>query len=384
MALTDRRGFVRGSSAVLGGLASLGAGRAAAAEPFLADTERYQVRVTPLVLGLDHPWGLDFLPGGDILVTERAGRLRIVRGGGGDSKPITGVPTVVVGGQGGLLDVALHPRFASNRLVYVTYAGGAVGATFTGLARAKLGQGRLEGLQVLFESRPRVNSKGHYGSRIAFDGKCYIFVSVGDRQDMQRAQRLGETNGKIVRLREDGRVPSDNPFVGREGARPEIWSLGIRSPQGLAFQPGTGRLWECEHGPKGGDEVNIIRRGRNYGWPVITYGVDYDGSKIGIGTRKEGMEQPVRYWTPSIAPSGLSFYDGDLFPAWRGNLFMGALKYELVVRMELDATGQKVAREERFLEGALGRIRQVKPGPDGRLYVLTDLADGGLWAIEPA
>jgi glucose/arabinose dehydrogenase len=384
MALTDRRGFVRGSGAAMGALATLKAGRAVAAEPFLADTQRYRVRVTPLALGLNHPWGIDFLPGGDLLVTERGGRLRVLRGGVLDPKPITGLPTLVVGGQGGLLDVALHPRFASNRLVYITYAGGAVGATFTGLARARLGAGRLEGLQVLFESRPRANSKGHYGSRIVLDGKGYVFVSVGDRQEMDRAQRLGETNGKIVRLREDGRVPSDNPFVGRQGARPEIWALGIRSPQGLAIQPGTGRLWECEHGPKGGDEVNIIRRGRNYGWPIITYGVDYDGTPIGVGTTRTGLEQPVRYWTPSIAPSGLSFYAGDLFPAWRGNLFMGALKYELIVRMELDGTGQKVASEERFLAGELGRIRQVKPGPDGRLYVLTDSGDGGVWAVEPA
>jgi aldose sugar dehydrogenase len=228
-----------------------------------------------------------------------------------------------------------------------------------------------------------VRSLGHYGSRIAFDGRGYVFVTVGERHQMERAQRLGEHNGKVVRLFDDGRVPPDNPFVGRAGALPAIWALGIRSPQGLAFQPGTGRLYECEHGPMGGDEINIIQRGRNYGWPIITWGRDYDGSPIGVGPRRAGLEQPIKYWTPSIAPSGISFYDGGLFPAWRGNLFVAALKYRMVVRLVLTAAGTGVAREERFLQDRIGRVRHVKPGRDGKLYVLTDEADGAVWTLEP-
>lgn len=381
MARVDRRGFLW-----IAGAAAIAAVNtdARAAEPFEVETEAYRLRVSPLVLGLANPWGIAFLPDGGFLVTERAGRLRLFRGGQLDPNPVTGLPVLVVAGQGGLLDVALHPDFAKNQLVYLTYAGGALGATFTGLARGRLGAGRLEGLELLFESRPFVNSTGHYGSRIAFDGKGHVFVSVGERQEMQRAQLLGEYNGKIVRLHDDSRIPADNPFVGQQGALPGIWAYGVRNPQGLALQPGTGRLWECEHGPMGGDELNVVEKGANYGWPVITYGVDYDGTPIGEGTHQEGMRQPVRYWTPSIAPSGLSFYDGDLFPAWKGDIFMGAMKSPMVVRLALAGDGRTVAGEERFLEGAIGRVRQVKPGPDGRLYVLTDEADGGVWTIEPA
>jgi glucose/arabinose dehydrogenase len=383
MRTADRRGFLRIAGAGVAAVAAVD-GSARAAEPFEVATEAYRLRVSPLILGLENPWGLAFLPGGGFLVTERAGRLRLFRDGRLDPNPVAGLPVLVVAGQGGLLDVALHPDFAANRLVYLTYAGGALGATFTGLARGRLGAGRLEGLGLLFQSRPFVNSTGHYGSRIVFDGTGHVFVSVGERQEMQRAQLLGEYNGKIVRLHDDGRIPADNPFVGREGALPGIWAYGVRNPQGLALQPGTGRLWECEHGPMGGDELNIVEKGANYGWPVITYGTDYDGTPIGMGTHKEGMRQPVRYWTPSIAPSGLSFYDGALFPAWRGNILMGALKTPMIVRMGLAEDGRTVASEERFLEGAIGRVRQVKPGPDGRLYVLTDEADGGVWTIQPA
>ncbi len=384
MAFTDRRGFMHGTGTAVAAAAVVGAGgRLVAAEAFEATTARYRVRVKPLVLGLDRPWGIDFLPDGDgILVTERAGRLRLIRGGRLDPVPIAGLPKLVVASQGGLLDVALHPDFARNRLVYLTYAGGVHGATFTGLARGRLGTGSLERLELLFQSWPFVNSLKHYGSRIVFrDG--HVFVSVGDRGEMERAQRLSDYGGKIVRLLHDGRIPSDNPFVGRSGALPGIWALGIRNPQGLALSP-SGLLWECEHGPMGGDEVNIIYRGQNYGWPLVTYGKDYDGTPIGEGTRKAGTIQPRRYWDPSIAPSGLSFYAGDLFPAWRGNLFMGALKDRMLVRMELDAQGRSITHEERLLVGAIGRVRQVRPGPDGRLYLLTDQADGGVWTVEPA
>jgi glucose/arabinose dehydrogenase len=371
-----------GTAVAAAAVASAG-GRSVAAQAFEAQTGRYRVRVAPLVLGLDHPWGIDFLPDGGFLVTERAGRLRRVRAGGAlDPTSIANLPNLVVAGQGGLLDVALDPDFAANRLVYLTYAGGAPGATFTGLARGRLGSGRLEQLQLLFQSRPAANSTKHYGSRIVFrDG--YVYVSVGERNLKERAQSLAHYSGKIVRLHPDGRVPSDNPFVGVTGALLGIWALGVRNPQGMALQPGTKRLWECEHGPMGGDELNIVYKGANYGWPVITHGVDYDGTPIGIGTHKEGMQQPRRYWTPSIAPSGLSFYNGGLFPAWRGNLFMGALKYRMLVRLELDDTGTKVVHEERVLRDRIGRVRQVRPGPDGRLYVLTDEADGGVWTVEP-
>jgi aldose sugar dehydrogenase len=383
MALVGRRGFMRSTGTALAAAAVASAGgRSVVAQAFEVQTERYRLRVTPLVLGLEHPWGIDFLPDGDLLVTERAGRLRRVRGGALDPNPVAGVPILVVADQGGLLDVAIDPDFGSNQLVYLSYAGGVVGATFTGLARGKLGAGGLEELALLFESRPYANSTIHYGSRIVFrDG--YVFLSVGDRGEPDRAQSLADHGGKIVRLHRDGRIPSDNPFVGVADALPGIWALGIRNPQGVALQPGTNRIWECEHGPMGGDELNVLYRGDNYGWPVITYGVNYDGTPIGIGTHAEGMQQPRRHWTPSIAPSGLSFHAGGLFPAWQGNLFMGALKDRMLVRLELDAAGAAVAHEERLLTDAIGRVRQVRPGPDGKLYVLTDEADGGVWTVEP-
>jgi aldose sugar dehydrogenase len=384
MALVGRRGFMRGTGTAMAAAAVASAGgRSAAAQPFEVQTERYRVRVAPLALGLDHPWGIDFMPDGGFLVTERAGRLRRVRAGGVlDPTPITNLPNLVVAGQGGLLDVALDPDFGANGWVYLTYAGGAPGATFTGLARGKLVGGRLEPLQLLFQSRPTANSTIHYGSRIVFR-RGNLFLSIGERGDRDRAQRLSDYGGKIVRLRRDGRIPSDNPFVGVAGALPGIWALGIRNPQGMALHPATNQIWECEHGPMGGDELNVIYKGANYGWPVITHGKDYDGSTIGIGTSKEGMRQPRRYWTPSIAPSGLSFYAGGLFPAWRGNVFMGALKYRMLVRLELDAAGYAVVHEEQLLKDAIGRVRQVRPGPDGKLYVLTDATDGGVWTVEP-
>jgi glucose/arabinose dehydrogenase len=382
MALLGRRGFIHGTGTAAAALAGAG-GRLVAAEAIEVATAKLKIRVAPLVLGLRYPWGIDFLPDGDgILVTERAGRLRLIRGGRLDPTPLAGLPNLVVEGQGGLLDVALHPDFARNGLVYLTYSGGVRGATFTGLARGRLGPGRLERLELLFQSRPAANSTRHYGSRIVFRGG-HVFVSVGDRGEMERAQLLSDYGGKIVRLLHDGRVPADNPFVGRAGALPGIWALGVRNPQGMALAP-SGLLWECEHGAMGGDEVNIIYRGQNYGWPVITHGRDYDGSPIGEGTHKAGMMQPRRHWTPSIAPSGLSFCTGSRFPAWRGNLFMGALRDRMLVRMELDAAGRAVTAEEHLLAGRIGRVRQVRPGPDGRLYLLTDEADGGVWTIEPA
>ena len=278
----------------------------------------------------------------------------------------------------------LDRSFRSNQWVYLTYTGGVPGAAYTTVARAKLADGRLGPLQILLRGGPSANSSKQFGSRIALT-EDHLFVSIGDYAEMPRAQSLAQHAGKIVRLRHDGRLPSDNPFVGRSGALPAIWALGVRNPQGMALDPLTGRLWTCEHGPMGGDELNLIERGRNYGWPVITHGRNYDGSRIGAGiSAKPGLEQPVRQWTPSIAPSGLSFYNGNLFPAWRGHIFMGALKYRMIVRMRLGGGRQAVRHEERMLEGRIGRIRQVRPGPDGRLYVLTDQADGGIWTIERA
>jgi glucose/arabinose dehydrogenase len=382
----DRRSFLRlgGGSAAGAGLVVLRARSASAEQAFEIGSERHRLRVVPVATGLDHPWGLDFLPDGAMLLTERPGRLRLVRGDKLDPTPLAGTPKVVALGQGGLLDVALHPGFAGNRLVYLTYAGGMPSATYTGLARGVLGSTGLTDLREIFRARPAVNSTEHFGSRVVFDGAGHLFLSVGERKQMARAQKLDQHNGKIIRLHDDGRAPGDNPFAGRSGARPEIWALGVRNPQGLFFDRDTGRLWECEHGPKGGDELNLIGRGRNYGWPVITYGTDYDGSKIGIGTHKKGLEQPVRHWTPSIAPSGLCRYRDGPFTAWRGNLFLGGLKSQMLVRLELDAAGMRVIHEEHLLSQRIGRVRAVKPGPDGKLYLLTDENPGALWRIEPA
>jgi aldose sugar dehydrogenase len=332
--------------------------------------------------GLEHPWGMAFLPDASILVTERGGRLRIVRDGQLDPEPIAGVPPVYASGQGGLLDVALDPGFASNRLIYLSYAAEGDGGNITRVARAILGDGRLESLEVIFTAEPLVRSSKHFGSRLAFDREGHLFITVGERGQPERAQDLGDHNGTVIRLYPDGSVPEDNPFVGVAGARPEIFSYGHRNAQGLAIHPQTGIPWLHEHGARGGDEVNVVRPGVNYGWPVITYGIDYSGAPIGEGTHKEGMAQPIHYWVPSIAPSGMAFYDGEAFPEWRGDLFVGALKAELLVRLDLD--GERVVAEERLLDGDLGRIRDVEVGPDSYLYLLTDEPDGGLYRVEPA
>jgi glucose/arabinose dehydrogenase len=332
--------------------------------------------------GFEHPWGMAFLPDESVLITEREGRLRIVRNGVLDTEPIAGVPEVYASGQGGLLDVALDPAFASNRVIYLSYAAAGDGGNSTRVARATLGDGRLEDLEVIFTAEPLVRSSKHFGSRLAFDPEGHLLITVGERGEGERAQDLGDHNGSVIRLHPDGSVPEDNPFVGVAGARPEIFSYGHRNAQGLAIHPETGIPWLHEHGARGGDEVNIVRPGVNYGWPVITYGIDYSGAPIGEGTHKEGMAQPVHYWVPSIAPSGMAFYDGEAFPNWRGDLFVGALVQRHLVRLELD--GEQVVAEERLLEGKLGRIRDVEVGPDGYLYLLNDESDGGLYRLEPA
>jgi glucose/arabinose dehydrogenase len=280
------------------------------------------------------------------------------------------------------LDVALDPEFAANRLVYLSYAAEGAGGNSTRVARARLEGARLEDLEVIFTAEPLVSSSKHFGSRLAFDRQNHLFVTVGERGQDDRAQDLGDHNGSVIRLHPDGSVPADNPFVGRADARPEIYSYGHRNPQGMAVHPESGAVWTQEHGPRGGDEVNLVRPGVNYGWPVITHGIGYSGLPVGEGIHKEGMAQPVHYWDPSIAPSGMAFYTGDAFPEWQGDLFVGALKDQLLARLELD--GERVVAEERLLEGAIGRIRDVETGPDGFLYLLTDERDGALYRLEPA
>jgi glucose/arabinose dehydrogenase len=353
---------------------------AAAQEPIASEQATFELMT--VATGLEHPWGMAFLPDESILITERPGRLRILRDGVLDPEPIEGVPEVYASGQGGLLDVTLDPDFASNRIIYFSYAAEGDGGNSTRVARATLGAGRLEDLEVIFMAEPLVNSTYHFGSRLVFDREGHLLITVGERRDGERAQDLADHNGSVIRLHPDGSVPADNPFVGDAGARPEIFSYGHRNAQGLALHPTTGVPWLHEHGARGGDEVNIVRPGVNYGWPVITYGIDYSGAPIGEGTHKEGMAQPVHYWVPSIAPSGMAFYQGDAFPEWRGDLFVGALRSELLARLELD--GEQVVAEERLLEGEIGRIRDVRVGPDGYLYLLTDEPDGGLYRLEPA
>lgn len=344
-------------------------------------SQRHDFRVTTIVDGLDHPWAMAFLPDGDMLITERGGRLRVVRDGQLAPEPVGGVPDVAVQGQGGLLDVALHPDFIDNRLVYLSYAASGSGGHGTEVARGRYRDGRLSDVAVIFRALPRERGGRHFGSRLVFDRDAHLYITLGDRGHRPNGQDLATHTGSIIRLNADGSVPQDNPFVG--GERPEIFSYGHRNVQGAALHPETGRLWAHEHGPQGGDELNVIRRGGNYGWPVITYGVNYgSGTEIGEGTHRPGMLQPLWYWVPSIAPSGMTFYTGDRFPRWRDSVFVGALKFELLARLELD--GDKVVAEERMLEGRYGRIRAVAEGPDGYLYLLTDERNGRLLRLEPA
>jgi glucose/arabinose dehydrogenase len=342
------------------------------------------VRVETVASGLEHPWALAFLPDGRIIVTERPGRVRIVDRSGKISEPLAGVPAVQTGGQGGLLDVALDPAFSENRLVYLSYAEPGEGGAGTAVARGRLGEGRLENVTVIYRQQPKVDGEKHFGSRLAFTRDGKLFVTQGDRfSERPKVQDLSTHIGKIVRINPDGSVPDDNPFVKRAGARPEIWSYGHRSVQAATVHPETGQLWTVEHGARGGDELNHPEAGKNYGWPVITYGIDYSGEKIGEGTVKPGMEQPVYYWDPVIAPSGMLFYTGDAFPDWKGSVLVGSMQPGALVRLALE--GGKVTREERYTEGGLGaRIRDVQQGPDGLVYVVTDVSDGQVLRVLPA
>ncbi|MEJ2027155.1 MAG: PQQ-dependent sugar dehydrogenase, partial [Limibacillus sp.] len=348
----------------------------AAAQEF--ESRDYALTVERLPGELDHPWGMTFLPDGALRVTARPGRLRILEGAAGGaegvrlSEPITGLPRVYASGQGGLLDVALDPAFSENRLIYLSYAEAGDGGAGTAVARARLNREALalDGLQVIFRMQPKTSGGRHFGSRLVFGADGALFVTLGDRGERERAQDPGVNRGQVVRINPDGSIPADNPFVGREGYRPEIWSFGHRNPQGAALQPETRELWTIEHGARGGDEVNRPLPGRNYGWPVISYGRHYSGGQIGVGTEKEGMEQPVYYWDPSIAPGDATFYDGDLFPAWQGDLLVTALKYRLLVRLDME--DGEVTGEERLLEGLGQRLRDVEVGPDGAIYLLLD------------
>jgi len=335
--------------------------------------------------GLNSPWSLAFLQDGRALVTERPGRLRIVGKDGKLSRPLAGLPNVFARDQGGLLDVALDRDYGSNQTIYFCFAEPSGRGARTALARARLHDAdppRLDEVRVIFRQQGPLSRGQHFGCRIVQPPDRNLFLTMGEHNiSRNEAQNLGNHLGKIVRIRPDGSVPPDNPFVGRAGARPEIWSYGHRNPQGAALHPQTGMLWEHEHGPKGGDEINIPLAGRNYGWPVIGYGIDYSGAKIHASTHKAGMEQPIKYWVPSIAPSGMAFYTGDLFPAWRGNLFVGALAAALLVRLELD--GDKVGTEERLLKELDERIRDVRQGPDGALWLLTDDPDGRILRLTP-
>jgi glucose/arabinose dehydrogenase len=346
-------------------------------------SEEHAFRVVKVVDGLERPWSVAFLPDGRMLVTEKAGTLRVVRGGKLEPKPVGGMPEVTVHGQGGLHDVVLHPQFEKNQLVYLAYAARGSDGVGTELARGRLAGDRLENVQVLFRQSPKGSTGNHFGGRIVFDRAGFVYLTLGDRGEMPRAQRPGDHAGSVIRLHDDGTVPKDNPFAGKAGWKPEKFTLGNRNIQGAALHPKTGELWAHEHGPQGGDEVNVIRAGRNYGWPVITYGVNYGlGTKIGEGlTKKEGMEQPLHFWVPSIAPSGMAFYAGDKFPKWQGDVFVGALRDQMLVRLRFD--GEKKVKEERLLKGAVGRIRDVRAGPDGYLYLLDESA-GALLRLEPA
>jgi glucose/arabinose dehydrogenase len=337
----------------------------ASAQTISSETQDF--RLVTVAEGLEHPWGLAFLPDGGMLVTERPGRLRVIRDGQLAPEPVAGLPEIAEGGQGGLMDVALDPDFADNGLIYLSYAAESLFQRGTEVVRARLDEGRLVDLEIILEVGPKSRGGRHFGSRLRFGPDGMLYVTAGERGDPDRAQDLDDLAGSVIRIAADGAVPPDNPFVGRDGVRPEIYSYGHRNPQGLAVHPETGALWAIEHGPRGGDELNILRPGANCGWPVITYGESYAGFPIGEGTSKPGMEQPLRSWVPSISPSGLAFYTGEPFPTWRGDLFLGALSGHALVRLELD--GDRVVHEERLLENLGARIRDVRNGPDGLIYL---------------
>ncbi len=328
---------------------------------------------------LSNPWGIAFLPDGKILVTEKAGEIRIFKDGALLPEKMTGVPEVFASGQGGLLDIKTHPDYADNGWIYITYSKPGEGGAATAMIRGKIDGNALVQTEELFRAQPYIKSGHHFGSRIAFDGKGHVFVSTGERGTKPNAQNLENHYGKVIRLNEDGSVPNDNPFVNTPKAKPEIWSYGHRNVQGMVYDDASNTLFAHEHGPKGGDEINIVLPGKNYGWPVITYGIDYDGSTISEISEKEGLEQPIHYWDPSIAPCGMAIVTSNKFPNWKGDLLIGALSHTHVVRVELD--NKTFAGEEKLLEG-VGRVRAVAESPDGFIYVATE-SPGMLLKLSP-
>jgi glucose/arabinose dehydrogenase len=350
-------------------------------------TEQARIEVRTVAEGLDHPWGIAFLPDGSMLVTEKSGALRRVDKNGTLGKPIAGVPEVDARDQGGLLDVTLHPNFAQNRMVYLSFSEPGEGGNSTAVALGQLSEdhSKLSDLRVIFSQKPKLDSNMHFGSRIVFDREGRIYVGLGERSHeefREQAQDLNSHLGKVVRLNEDGSVPPDNPFVGQNAALPEIWSYGHRNIQAAALHPDTGKFWEIEHGPKGGDEVNIPEAGKNYGWPLVSHGINYDGTPVGSGQKDApGMEDPIYTWTPVIAPSGMIFYSGKAFPEWKGDLFVGGLRATALVRLELE--GEKVLAEERLLQDLGYRIRDIAESAEGHIVVITDEDNGRIIRISP-
>lgn len=367
-------------------LASSLASVSASAQTQVFKSEAGNLQIETIATGLVNPWALAFLPDGRMLVTERPGRMRLITRDSKMSPPLAGVPKVAASGQGGLLDVIADRNFAQNRTIYFCYSDPVSGGAQTALARAVLDAGeapKLENVQRIFQQEGPPSSGNHFGCRIVQMPDGNLFLTMGDHYSARNeAQNLGNHIGKIIRIAPDGSVPKDNPFVGKQGAKPEIWSYGHRNSQGAALNPTSGKLWMHEHGPRGGDEINIPQAGRNYGWPVIGFGIDYSGAKIHEGTQKPGMEQPIVQWTPVIAPSGMAFYQGDLFPKWKGNAFIGGLATRILVRLEL--SGDKVVREERLLRDLNERIRDVRAGPDGALWLVTDNSAGRILRVTPA
>ncbi|MDG2526284.1 PQQ-dependent sugar dehydrogenase [Stenotrophomonas sp. HITSZ_GD] len=357
---------------------------AATAPPRPLPSQAGEIQVRELATGLAHPWGLALLPEGGFLVTERGGALRRIGADGSVSAPLAGVPAVYARGQGGLLDVALAPDFAQSRRIYLSYAEPGEGVLAgTAVARAVLGEAGLSEVQVIYRQAPKVDAENHFGARLAFDGQGHVFISQGERTMRMMSQQLDKLQGKLVRLNLDGSVPADNPFVGQQGARPEIWSYGHRNSQGLAFDPRSGKLWESEHGPRGGDEINLPEPGKNYGWPLITWGIDYSGQPIAesVGQTREGLEQPYHYWPKSPGVSGMAFYTGHAGSAWNDSLLLGSLAERNLIRLTLD--GERITGEERLLGELEQRIRDVRVGADGNVYVLTDETQGQLLQITP-
>ena len=344
------------------------------AEDLVINTETGKIKVETLASGLNHPWGMAFLPDGRMLVTERVGRLRIMGGDGTLSEPLAGVPKVFAQGQGGLLDVALDPKFSENKLVYISFAEPGKGGAGTAVARGRLGGAGLEDVQVIFRQTPKVSGGNHFGGRLAFTPDGKLFITLGERFKFEPAQDLTNHLGKIVRINPDGSVPEDNPFIGQKDAQPEIWSYGHRNPQGAAINPKTGKLWETEFGPLGGDELNIPAPGINYGWPIVSWGKHYDGRDIPNPPTHPEFADALRHWTPVISPSGIAFYTAHAVPGWEGNLLISSLSSQAIVRLSLD--GETVTGEERIPMGT--RIRDVAQGPDGAVYALTDEDDGAV------